>query len=135
MFFTNCEIRSVTSGTQVTQARTSANTNGFSFVGCQLTRPSTAVTNCGLGRDLGFTDNNVAYINCLIDAHITSWLNADARDWEYGNSNLTATAAVSYNGVQLPNNDPRLLLAQSATNWLYGWVPQLAPIILTNPVN
>jgi pectin methylesterase-like acyl-CoA thioesterase len=133
VFFTNCEIRTVTSGTQVTQARTTAGTNGFSLVNCQLTRPSTSVANCGLGRDLGFTDNNVAYINCLIDSHITGWQNADARDWEYGNSNMTATAAVTYNGVQLPSNDQRLLLAQNATNWLYGWVPQLAPQILTQP--
>ena len=31
--------------------------------------------------------------------------------------------------------DPRYLAASSATNWLNGWVPLLAPSILTQPTN
>jgi hypothetical protein len=41
----------------------------------------------------------------------------------------------NYNGVQLTGSDPRTLLAQSATNWLYGWTPLVAPVILTNPAS
>jgi hypothetical protein len=133
-FITNCEIRTLSSGTQITQARTTAGTNGFSFVNCQITRAGGAVTNCGFGRDLGFTDNNVAFINCTVGDHITGWLNADARDWEFGLTNSSGVLT-QYNGVQLTSGDPRLVLASSATNWLYGWVPQVAPIILTNPAS
>jgi pectin methylesterase-like acyl-CoA thioesterase len=139
-FFTNCEMRTLNSGSgtnlqNVTQARTTAGTNGFSFVNCQLTRLNNTITNGGLGRSLGFTDGNVAYINCLIDAHIIGWQDALARSWEYGNSNITATAPVSYNGVQLAGNDPNLTNAETATLWLYGWQPQLAPNILTQPLS
>ena len=138
-FFTNCEIKTLTSGSaanyqNITQPRTVAGTNGFSFVNCQLTRMTNS-TYGGLGRSLGYTDGNAAYINCLIDAHIVGWQDPQARYWEFGNSNITATAAVSYNGVILTNNDPRLLCAQSETCWLYGWVPQLAPNIIGQPGN
>jgi pectin methylesterase-like acyl-CoA thioesterase len=139
-FFTNCEVETLTSGTSanyenITQARTVAGTNGFSFYKCQLTRPSNTITNGGLGRDLGFTDGNVAYINCLIDAHIVGWNTVDARYWEFGNSNITATATVSYNGTQLAATDSNLTNAETTILWLYGWQPQLAPNILTNPVS
>jgi autotransporter-associated beta strand protein len=133
-FITNCEIRTLTSGTQVTQARTTNPTNGFSFVGCQITRSNASITGCGFGRDLGFTDNNVAFINCVVGDHISGWLNADARDWEYGLTNSIGQPT-NYNGVQLTNGDSRLTLALSATNWLYGWNPLLAPIVLTNPTS
>ena len=139
-FFTNCEIETLTSGGSVnyeniTQARTTAGTNGFSFMQCQLTRLNNTITFGGLGRDLGFTDGNVAYINCLIDAHIVGWNNTDARYWEFGNQNITATAPVSYNGTQLASTDPNLTNAETATLWLYGWQPQLAPNILANPAS
>jgi pectin methylesterase-like acyl-CoA thioesterase len=141
-FFTNCDIMTLTSGNaqnyeNITQARTVAGTNGFSFVNCQLTRLNSTITYGGLGRDLGYTDGNVAYINCLIDAHIVGWNNVDVRYWEYGNSNITATLPVSYNGYQLTNGnpDPRLLLAENVTNWLYGWTPALAPNIIGQPGN
>jgi hypothetical protein len=35
----------------------------------------------------------------------------------------------------LTNNDPRLLAAENATNWLYGWAPQMAPNIISQPAN
>jgi len=139
-FFTNCDIMTLTSGNaqnyeNITQARTVAGTNGFSFVNCQLTRLNSTITYGGLGRDLGYTDGNVAYINCLIDAHIVGWNNVDVRYWEYGNSNITATLPESYNGTQLTNGDPRLLLAENVTNWLYGWTPALVPNIIGQPGN
>jgi len=133
-FVTNSEIRTLTGGTQITQARTTAGTNGFAFVGCQITRSNSSIINCGFGRDLGFTDNNVAFINCTVGDHINGWQNADARDWEYGLTNSSGVLT-QYNGVQLTSGDPRLALALSATNWLYGWTPLVSPIILTNPIN
>lgn len=139
-FFTNCEIRTLNSGSgtnlqNITQARTTAGTNGFSFMKCELTRLNNTITNAGLGRALGFLDGNVAYIDCLIDAHIVGWQDSLARSWEFGNSNITATAPVTYNGVQLAPTDQNLTNAETATLWLYGWVPQLAPNILTQPVS
>jgi pectin methylesterase-like acyl-CoA thioesterase len=131
-FLTNSEIRCLSTGSHITQARTSADTNGFSFVGCMLTRSNSSIVGCDFGRSLGFTDGNVAFIYCVIDDHITGWGDTTVRDWEYGNTNF-AGFPTNYNGVQLTNNDPRLLLAISATNWLYGWQPQLAPLILTQP--
>jgi PKD repeat protein len=57
------------------------------------------------------------------------------RWWEYGNSNLTATAAAVLNGIQLTNGDVNLTCAQSALCWLNGWSPQLAVNIIGQPTN
>jgi pectin methylesterase-like acyl-CoA thioesterase len=137
-FLTNCEIQTLTSGSaanlqNITQPRTTAGTNGLSFVNCQLTRRTNS-TFGGLGRSLGFADGNAAYIHCLIDLHITGWQDPQARYWEFGNSNLTAAYPTNFNGTQLAATDPNLTNAMSAPLWLYGWTPQLAPNILTNPV-
>jgi pectin methylesterase-like acyl-CoA thioesterase len=91
-FFTNCEIKSLFGG-YVTQARTTATSNGMSFVNCRLTKNGSITAT--LGRSLGNPDGNVAFINCLIDSHITGWTDANLRYWEFGNSNLAATAAVT----------------------------------------
>ena len=58
--------------------------------------------------------------------------------WQYQNTDLTGTNAVSYSSlttIGVTNNDPRLLAATNVTTWFYGWTPQLAPNILTNPVS
>ena len=55
--------------------------------------------------------------------------------WEFGNSNLDNTAAASFCLVALTNGDDRLTCALDPTCWLNGWVPQLAPNILSNPTN
>lgn len=133
-FFINCEIKSLGGG-QLTQTRTSVGSNGFSFVDCRLTRLNGSVTGCGLGRALGFTDGNVAYINCRIDAHITGWQDTNARYWEYGNSNLAANAAVTYNGTALAANSPDLTNARTAVLWLNGWTPSLLPTLLSQPAS
>lgn len=145
-FFTNCEIRSLrATGGYVTQARTSANSNGMSFVKCSLTVPSSGYVNCLFGRAISTTNGNVALINCRIDTSAyTGWnasdvanANLNLRWWEYGNSNLNATAAVAFNGTQIgqTNNDPRLIAAQDAVLWLNGWTPSLLPTILSHPTN
>jgi Ig-like domain-containing protein/pectinesterase len=134
-FFTNCEIRTVSLGTSITQARTDPVSNGMSFVNCYLTRTGTNVINTSLGRTLGFTEGNVVFMNCLIDSNVTSWADLSNRDWEYNNQDLLTGVPVSYNGTQLTNGDVRVANAGSVTTWLYGWVPQLAPNILANPVS
>jgi hypothetical protein len=131
-FFTNCEIKSLYGG-YVTQARTSAGSNGMSFVNCRLTR--TGAISASLGRSLGYADGNVAFVNCLMDSHITGWTDANPRYWEHGNSNLAATAAVAYNGTQLAAGSLELAHARSAVLWLNGWTPSLLPTILVHPTN
>lgn len=143
LFFTNCEIKCLSTGSRITQPRTDPGSNGMSFVRCNLTR-SPGVVSCQLARALGYLTANVAYINCLIDDHITGWSSdvngrgaplPGLRWWEYGNSNITATGSVTYNGHQIgqTNDDPRLIAAREATIWLYGWVPRLSPNI-TRPL-
>ncbi len=131
-FFTNCEIKSLFGGA-ITQPRTTATSNGMSFVNCRLTKSGSP--SCTLGRSIGNPDGNAAFINCLIDSHITGWTDANTRYWEFGNSNLTGTAAVTYNGTQLAANSPDLTNARSAVLWLNGWTPSLLPTILSHPIN
>jgi hypothetical protein len=159
VFITNCEIRTIggTGTPNLAAPRTvSGNTgnwpgyaglmvsNGFSFVDCQLTRAA-GVTNCLMSDHNGQTNGLAAWINCSIDT--SCFTNADSTAigsqllWEYGCSNLNNTLALDNTAspfigfTQLDNTDPRLSAAQNATNWLNGWVPQLAPNILTNPVS
>ena len=159
LFVTNCEIRTIGgTGTPNLAAPRTANgstgnwpgylglmvSNGFSFVECQLTR-APGVTNCLMSDHNGSTNGLVAYISCNIDTGC--YTNADATAmasqllWEFGCSNLNNTAALDNTAspflgfTQLNVGDPKLLAAQSSTNWLNGWLPQLAPNILTNPLS
>ncbi|HUJ10342.1 MAG TPA: pectinesterase family protein [Verrucomicrobiae bacterium] len=136
-FFTNCELQCQSPQSHVTQARTDdspSTSNGMSFVYCRITRPNMTVTNCDLGRTLGFSYGNVIFKHCLIDDHITGWSDPSLRDWEFDNSNLTATASVTYNGVQLTNGDANVICADDPICWLYGW-NALAPTIVSGPTN
>ena len=143
LFATNCEIRTVTAGGNITQGRSDALSNGMSFVNCRLTGASNGVINVTLGRAISVASSTVAFVSCQIDTNtIIGWNSGDIgnpslglRWWEYGNSNLTATAAAVFNGIQLTNGDVNLTCAQSATCWLYGWIPQLAPNITGQPVS
>ena len=165
LFFTNCEIRTLlgyngsAAGGNVTASRTAngatgnwlgyynlLSSNGISFVGCNFTRADNTITGTTVADSNGTTNGNVAWINCSFDANYTApsiGVLYSQLLWEYGNSNLTGTAAVTFNlgvGDSAPelntiNGDTRLLAAQSATIWLNGWVPQLSPNILTNPVD
>ena len=135
-FFTNCEIRCLSANSHITQARTDAVSNGMAFVDCRLTKAAGVTSNsCDFGRTLGFPEGNIIFMLCRIDNHITGWGDLSNRDWESGNSNLAATATVSYNGTQLTNGDIRVTNAGSVTTWLYGWNPQLAPNIIGQPTN
>jgi hypothetical protein len=157
-FLTNCEIRTLLgaggsgSGNLVatrTDATPTGNwpgfnglsaSNGFSFVRCQFTRVA-GVTNITLAGSNGTTNGVAAWINCSFDTNCyrapqTAAANSELL-WEFGNSNLNNTLPTPpFAGVvQLTNSDPRLLAAQDATNWLNGWVPQLAPNIVAQPTN
>lgn len=147
MFFTNCEMRTVrATGGYVTNPRAPLGSNGISFVKCSFTVPGSGYVNSVFARAIGQTNGNTVLVNCRIDTSAyTGWNASDVaniglnnlRWWEYGNSNLNCTAAATFNGTQIgvTNNDPRLLAAQDSTTWLNGWVPQLAPNILTNPAS
>jgi len=141
LFVTNCEIRTVNPNTSIAQPRTPDGSNGFSFVNCQLTRTGTSVTNTTLAIAQGYCGGSTAYIDCQIDSNVIGWTASDLTNcpgipwWEYGNVDLLTGVPVSYNGIQLTNGDSRLTLASTASLWLNGWQPQLAPNILTNPVS
>ena len=137
LFFTNCEIRSMRgNAAAITNPRTTAGLNGMSFFHCQVTRASTNFVNDTFGRSLSNPDGNAIFVYCLVDSHIIGWTDNNARYWTYQNSNLTATAALTYgNGTELTNGDVNLACAQDSTCWLNGWVPQLAPNILSSPTN
>lgn len=138
-FYTNCELRMLTAGGHVTQPRAPLGSNGFAFVNCQITPGSSSVTAGDLGRSISTptTPSEVIFSQCLMGSFITGY-NADAGTnfWDYADSNLTATASVTLaNSTHLTSSSPIVALALSATNWLYGWQPQVAPNILTNPAN
>jgi hypothetical protein len=139
VFYTNCEIRCLSAGSHVTQPRSPLGSNGFSFVNCQITKGSSSVTSVDLGRSISTptTPAEVIFIRCLMDDVITGYSSdAGPNFWYASCSNLTATVektSLTF-ATHLAANDPTVLLAQDATNWLYGWVPQMAPNLLTNPV-
>jgi autotransporter-associated beta strand protein len=57
--------------------------------------------------------------------------------WQYSNTDLLGNP-ISFAGLQtigVTNNDPRLIAATNPVIWFYGWIPQIAPNILTNPAN
>jgi T5SS/PEP-CTERM-associated repeat protein len=116
--------------------------NGISFVNCLLTRSSSTVSNISMSDGNGEPDGVASWIYCHIDTtggngYVTPAAGVLSSQilWEYGNSNLNNSAAVALGLTVLTNGDPRLECASSATCWLYNWMPQLAPNILTNPVS
>ena len=162
-YFNNCVIHTITntlSGSyNLTAARTqtagtlSTNTpwvnpngtlysaNGFSFVGCTIEADSgvTGITLAGSNGTVGGLDS---WVNCLIDTNAytspSTTLSNTYVFWQNNNKEITGSTAISFTNVQtigVTNNDPRLLAATNVTTWFYGWTPQLAPNILTNPVS
>jgi pectin methylesterase-like acyl-CoA thioesterase len=140
VFYTNCELRILTTGGHVTQPRSPLGQNGLSFVNCQITKGSSAVTSADLGRSINTptTPSEVIFSTCLMDPIVTGYASdAGTNFWAFSNSNLTATAqstSLAY-AKELTASSPTVAAAVSATNWLYGWSPQLAPNILTNPAS
>ncbi|HTS20040.1 MAG TPA: pectinesterase family protein [Verrucomicrobiae bacterium] len=158
LFITNCEFRTIPTASNYNLAAPRTDngstpggwlgpngnyaSNGFAFVNCLLSRSSGTVTNITMSDSNGNADGVAAWIDCNIDTtggngYVTpiSSVLSNQILWEYGNSNLDDSAAVDVGLTVLTNGDPRQACASSATCWLYGWVPQLAPNILTNPVS
>jgi hypothetical protein len=161
LFFTNCEIRTITGvsapnlgAPRTDNSPTAGNwpgysgdlvSNGFSFVECRLTGLNSTVTNCTMADGNGTLNGLEAFIDCSVDTNVYTNANAFAMAnnllWASGNSNLNDTVAINpptspfLGFTQLNNGDPRLTAAQSSTIWLNGWVPGLAPNILSQPAN
>ncbi len=160
LFFTNCEIRTIggTATPNLAAPRTDNGatgnwpgynnllvSNGLSFVCCTLTHSASTVTNCSMSDGNGQLNGNAVWSLCSID--ITCYTNALSAAltsqllWEYSCSNLNNTIALNNTAgpfigfTQLNNGDPRELAATSATNWLNGWSPALAPNIVGQPTN
>jgi autotransporter-associated beta strand protein len=159
LFITNCLIYTVpniytTNNYNLTASRTdfgatnstdrwlnpaaSYTADGIDYVNCKL-QADPAVTTITLEGNNGTANGLVSFINCWIDTnHYVAPSPANTNIyvlWEYNNSNIDGTLPVGLGLVTLTNNDPRLLAAQSATNWLYGWQPALAPNIIGQPAN
>ena len=146
LFFTNCEIKTLVGNGgalntgNVTASRTDlAGTNGFSFMRCQFTRITNTIINTTVAGGNGTANGNVALISCNFDDNYT---NASAAAfalpvilWEFSNSNLDDTLARTFGGTVLAEGDARLTAARTSSIWLNGWVPQLAPNILSQPTN
>ncbi len=160
LFFTNCLIYTVpniyvTNNYNFNAARTdfsstsnstthwlnpagSYSANGFSYVKCEL-QADPAVSTITLEGANGTANGVVAFINCCVDTNhyvtpVAGILSAYDL-WEYSNYDGTCSVPVSLGLTVLTNGDPRLLAAESATNWLYGWQPALAPNIIAPPTD
>ena len=112
--------------------------NGIDYVNCRLQADPT-VTAITLEGANGTANGLASFISCWVDTnHYVAPAAAITNTyvlWQYNNSNIDGSAPASFGLVTLMNNDPRLLVAQSATNWLYGWQPGLAPNILSQPTD
>lgn len=138
--------RTETSGTQnattqwVNPNGTTYSANGFSFVGCTFTA-SGGATGITLAGNNGTAGGLASFAFCSFDsaAYVTpsTTLSNSYVFWQHQNTTL-ASAPLSFANVQtigVTNDDPRLAAATNVTAWFYGWTPQLAPNILTNPAS
>jgi len=144
-FFTNCELHTIAgSGFWSPVATRTVNgtnglwpaynglysSNGFSFVNCTFTRGS-GVGSVPLAGNNGTANGVAAWINCSMSSGYTTPQSGALSTellWAYGNT-LNGSAN-SFGMTALTSNDPRLLAAQSVTNWLYGWQPMVT--VVTN---
>jgi hypothetical protein len=161
LYFDTCQIRTISgaSGYNVTAARTDTSTsqstntpwvnpngtmysaNGFSFVGCTFTADS-GVANITLAGNNGTAGGLDTWAMCKFDssAYITptETLSNSYVFWQNQNTALDGTTPVSFTYVQpigATNDDPRLLAATNITTWFYGWTPQSAPNIISQPAS
>ena len=113
--------------------------NGMSFVNCSFLAES-GVSSVTLAGSNGTSNNLVSWSSCQFAAsYVTpsaSLFNGNFIFWQNQNTDLTGVTPVTYSTLTtIGGADVRLLAATNAPVWLYGWVPQLAPNILTNPVS
>ncbi|HEU5126185.1 MAG TPA: pectinesterase family protein [Verrucomicrobiae bacterium] len=160
LYFDNCEIHTIAgaSGFNVTAARTSTSAtesastpwvnpngttysgNGFSFVNCTFTADD-GLSGITLAGNNGTAGGLSSWAFCRFSsAYITptTTLSNTYVFWQYGNTALDGVTPVSFGNVQtigLTNDDPRLLAATNVTTWFYGWAPQLAATITSQPAD
>ncbi len=156
LYFDQCQIQTIAgaSGFNLTAARTdtaattstnfpwanpggSFSANGMSFVNCTFGADS-GVSTVTLAGSNGTAGNNVSWYGCdfatnyvppsssLFSGNFVFW-----QDLNTSNGVPYAYAVVT----SISGSDARLLAATNIPTWFYGWSPQLAPNILTNPVN
>jgi pectin methylesterase-like acyl-CoA thioesterase len=139
IYFTNCEIRAMSSGAYVTQPRSPLNANGFAFVDCRVTKGYSGSSTFTLGRTIGSpsSTSQALFMRCLMDDTVSGYASdAGSNMADYSCSNLTATATKTLAfSTHLTSSSSWVVAAQSAPSWLSGWQPQVAPNILTNPVS
>jgi pectin methylesterase-like acyl-CoA thioesterase len=136
-YFTNCEIKTVSSRACVTQIRNDESHFGDVFVNCRLTK-ATGVSNAILSRiePNRFPYSHVAWINCAMDDHIrpdawsvmrnTNSL-ATIRFWEYHTTDLTGAPL---NVSQRADFSKQLTDSEAAQmrdpKYVFGgWVPRV----------
>lgn len=112
--------------------------NGMSFVGCTLTVDS-GVGSIPLAGGNGTAGNLVSWAFCSFATNYATpsagLFSGNFLFWQHQNTDLSNNP-VSFSALTtLPDSDARLLAATNIPTWFYGWVPQLAPNILTNPAN
>ena len=156
LYFDQCTIKTI-SGTgsgQLTAARTdtSASTsanfpwvnpfgtytaNGMSFVNCSF------AVDAGLGAitlagSNGTSNNLVSWYGCDFATNYvapsSTLLNGNYVFWQ--GANTTNGVSVTFPVLTtISGADARLQAATNIPTWFYGWSPQLAPNILTNPIS
>jgi pectin methylesterase-like acyl-CoA thioesterase len=119
---------------------TTYSANGFSFVNCTL-EADAGVTGITLADSNGTPGGLDSWANCLIDTNAyvnpSSTLTNQYVFWQFNNTDITGTNSISYANlvtIGATNNDPRLLAATNVLTWFSGWLPQLAPNIINQPV-
>ena len=157
LFFDRCTIHTISgaAGGNVTAARTDFGTsngggswqtpdgtkwskNGMAFVNCEWTADPdlSGITLAGVN---GTPGGQVAWIGCRFSSAYAAppaSLAPAYNFWQHGNTDLSGIPVTFDNMVALADSDERLLAAQSAVTWLYGWQPEIAmeqPVIV-NPV-
>ena len=111
--------------------------NGMSFVKC--TFPSDpGLGNITLAGSNGTSNNLVSWYGCDFATNFvapsSTLFNGNYLFWQSANTSngvpVTFPVLTTISGA-----DARLLAATNIPTWFYGWSPQLAPNILTNPVS
>jgi pectin methylesterase-like acyl-CoA thioesterase len=135
-YFTNCEIKSVTSGSCITQIRNDDAHFGDVFVDCRLTKAA-GVSNTILSRiePNRFPNSHVAWIDCAMEDHIrpeawsvmrdTNSL-ASIRFWEFHTTDLKSGSPVDVTkraGYSRQLTDQEAAQMRDVKHVLGGWQP------------
>ena len=156
LYFDQCLITTISgaSGFNLTAARTdtSATTsasfpwlnpggtytaNGMSFVNCTFTADS-GVGTVTLAGSNGTAGNNVSWYGCDFATNYTApsatLFSGNFVFWQ--DLNTSNGVPVTYPVViPISGSDPRLLAATNIPTWFYGWTPQSAPSIVSDPAS